>query len=554
MQSRTKDEQINKPQSFVKQAALLASAALLVRVIGFIYKLPLTNMIGDAGQGIYAAGYQVYNFLLILSSAGLPAAISKMVSERIALKQYGNAHRVFRISLAAAAAAGAFFSILLWALSAHIANAVKNPDSQATLLTLAPTIFLVAVMSVFRGYFQGLNNSVPTALSQLVEQIINAVFSVLLAYYFMKWWDGDVALGAAGGTAGTGLGALSGLIVMCLVYKLNRPRIYKRINAQKQQAHEVIRFDGRRKIIVELLKTAFPIIAGAAIFSFTNLVDMQMVMKRLTEAAGFSDREALALYGQLSNKYVSISTLPVAISSAMATASIPSIAASNVLKQKAAVIKKTNTALRLAMSVSIPAAAGLFVLPDQILLMLFKHYPDGGLLLRIGSISVVFLALAQISTGMLQGIGKIYVPAIAAAAGVLVKIPINYILLGDPRINVAGAVVGTICCYAVSSIIDLSSLTKATGATLDFAGILIKPALASLFMSLVCYVCYYTLYFYTKANTPCVLTAIAASVFSYGAAMLYLGGLRESDIKTMPMGKKALSLLGKMGLSGCLKR
>lgn len=530
-----------KKSTFIQQAAILAAAGLISRLIGFVYKLPMTNMVGDEGMGIYNFGYMVYNFFLVISSAGLPVAISKMVSERLALKRYNSAHRVFKVSLAAAAILGFICTLFLFLFAEKLSGAMSNPDATTTLLTLAPTITLFALMSCYRGYFQGMGNTMPTAISQILEQVVNAATSILLVWYFMKALN-DVKYGAAGGTAGTGLGAVAGLAVMFFIYRLNRPVIKRRIASEKG----IIVSEGKRRILKELAATAFPIIAGTAIFSFTNMIDMQMVMSRLQEYLTYERTNAL--YGQLTNKYVSISTLPVAISSAMATACIPFIASANRLNKKKEMYTKINTAMRLAMIISIPAAVGLGVLSDQILMLLFKSFPEGGMLIKIGSISVIFLALYQITTGMLQAIGKLYIPVIAAITGIIVKIPLNYFLLGNENINVLGAVIGTIVCYVIASAVDVYSLVKYTKIRLDYSGMLLKPGIASLIMGMACYVSYYLVFYLFPNNTVCTLFSIAVGIAAYFISMLFVGGFKKSDIAVMPLGGSILRLLGKLGL------
>ena len=332
-----------KGSSFIKQAAILAAASMIVRFIGFLYRVPMTAIIGDSGNAIYSAGYQVYNFLLILSSAGLPAAIGKMVSERLALKQYRNAHKVFQVSMTFSSVLGFIFMVLLALLAKPVAvNICKIPDAYYTLLTLAPTIFIVGIMSVYRGYFQGMKNMVPTAFSQIVEQLFNAVFSVLLAYLLI---DKSVALSAAGGTAGTGIGALAGLLIMVFVYWLNSGSIKKR-NRRPVNGYEI---ESSGEILKILLFTAVPIIIGTAIYSITNLVDMSMVMSRLLESGAFTVHEAETLYGQLQGKYVVLTTLPVAISTSIATAAVPNIAASRALRDRRGVERKINMAIKISM-------------------------------------------------------------------------------------------------------------------------------------------------------------------------------------------------------------
>ena len=311
-----------KGGSFVKQAAILAAASLLVRFLGFIYRLPLTNMIGDEGNAIYSGGYYIYTFLLILSSAGLPAAISKLVSERIALKQYRNAHRVFQAALVISTCFGTFFAIVM-GLGAHrLADMIDIADSYYSLLTLCPTLVIVAIMSVFRGYFQGMRTMVPTAISQIVEQVFNAFFSVYLAWVFMsinipEGMTKNIPLASAGGTMGTGIGALAGLVVVVFAYCLIRPYLLWRAERCKQPYEE-----SKRELMGRVLQTAWPIIAGTAVFSIINLIDMGMVV-RILQQIGFSEANAKALYGQLSGKYVTLTTLPVTISTAVATAALP---------------------------------------------------------------------------------------------------------------------------------------------------------------------------------------------------------------------------------------
>ena len=535
-------EESKKSSSFIKQAAILAAASMIVRFIGFLYRVPMTAIIGDTGNAIYSAGYQVYNFLLILSSAGLPAAIGKMVSERLALKQYRNAHRVFIVSLWFSGTMGFIFMALLIIFANPIAvNICKIPGAYYTLISLAPTIFIVGIMSVLRGYFQGMNNMVPTAFSQIVEQLFNAVFSVLLAFIFVKY---SVALSAAGGTAGTGIGALAGLIVMLLVYWLNAKKIRKRYS--KPVVGYEIETSGR--ILKILLSTAVPIIIGTAIYSITNLVDMSMVMSRLLQSGAFTAEEAEKLYGQLQGKYVVLSTLPVAISTSIATAAVPNIAASMVLKDKKSVEKKINTAIKISMIISIPAAIGMAVLADQILLMLFPTVPEGGSLLRIGSISIIFLALSQIVTGTLQGIGKVKIPAINAFWGAVTKVIFNYVLIIIPAINVKGAVISTIACYVVASLLNLFALKRITKMRLNLMDLLFKPLFASLVMGAVCFGSYKGVFMVISSNTLATIVAVLISMAVYFFVMIFIKGILKEDLYMLPAGGKIVRICEKFSL------
>lgn len=521
---------------FIKQAAILAIASLLVRLLGFLYRLPLTNMLGDEGNGIYSAGFYLYNFFLVMSSAGLPAAISKIVSEKVALEEYRNVKKTFKISLILSSTVGLIFSIVMFVSARFFCNIIGSPDSYYTILTLSPTVFIVSVMSVFRGYFQGLGTTFPTALSQVIEQIFNAIFSIYLAYLLVGI---SLPLGAAGGTMGTGIGALAGLIYILMVF-LNRKRYINRKLSKKTHKY---RLESNREIAIKIIKTAAPIIAGTAIFSMTNLIDMQMVNSRLTASKAFTDSQVTALYGQLTGKYVTLTTLPVSISTALATAVLPSIASSMIQGDIKTVRKKIDVSLRLTMIISIPAAIGMGVLADEILLLLFPNYSDGGLLLKWGALSIIFLALCQIITGILQGIGKVATPAKNAFIGSIIKIPINYFLISIPSINVIGAIISTTVCYLVASLLNFITLRKVTKIRPDYNGIFFKPAIASIVMGVFCYFSYKFIFYFSKSNAMSTLISIFIAIIVYLVSLAVIGGFKREDLSLLPMGRKLISIL-----------
>ncbi|MDD4844783.1 MAG: polysaccharide biosynthesis protein [Anaerotignum sp.] len=534
-------ERTKRKGSFVKQAAILATAGILVRFLGFVYRVPLTNMIGDQGNGIYSAGYYIYTFLLILSSAGLPAAISKMVSERIAVKEYRNAHRVFQSALIVSGSLGLLFAILLAVFGRQIATFANAPESYYCILTLSPTIFIVAIMSAYRGYFQGMNTMVPTAISQIVEQIFNAFFSVYLAYVLLSFGvsagEKNIPMGAAGGTAGTGIGAAAGLLVVMFSYFLIRPTIKKKIK-RCHQSFEESRIDTAKQLFV----TAWPIIAGTAIFSITNLIDMNMVT-RILENTGSSHNEAMDLYGQLSGKYVTLTTLPVSISTALATAALPSIAASVKLRELKQVRRKMNLTFRISMIISVPAAVGIGVLGGPIIHLLFPLAPAGGALLMVGAISILFLALCQTATGILQGIGHIKVPVIGAILGAFVKVLLNYLLIGIPELNVLGAVLSTTGCYLVAAVFDVIMLSRITGIKFDMMGAFLKPIAGATAMGVTSLAIYHVIMMLYPSNAVATIVSIVFAMGIYGMVMLLIGGINEEDLACLPMGKKIVGTL-----------
>lgn len=347
----------------------------------------------------------------------------------------------------------------------------------------------------------------------------------------------DIALGAAGGTAGTGVGAMCGLITIMAIYALLMPAIHHRMKV----GHGSPVTQSRRVLAKELFSIATPIIIGTAVFSMTNLIDMKMVNSLLLKS-GYSVREANSLYGMLSGKYATLTTLPVSISTALATAIIPAIAYSITLGQRQETNRKINTAFRMTMVLSIPAAVGLGVLANPILLLLYPAYSKGGYLLQLGSISIIFLAMAQIITGILQGAGYVKVPVIAALCGAVLKIPLNAVLIPIREIhifgitipiNVGGAVLSTIVCYMVVVAIDLFVLLRmmGKGVKLDFTGAFLKPMVASLVMGASCYAAYTACMWVLPSNTVACLLAIGLGGMVYLGYMLLIRGILPEDLK-----------------------
>ena len=506
----------------------MAAATLFARFLGFLYRLPLTHLIGDEGNALYAVGFQFYLFLLVLSSAGIPNAVSKMVSERFARGEYRNAHNVFYAAMIVAVTFGLIGSLMLWFMADYFAVWFGYPGSRYAIRAIAPAVVIVAVMAVFRGYFQGMHNSVPTAISQVVEQFFNAIFKVWLAFIFIS----QIEHAAAGAAAGTGIGAVLGLFVILVIYKLLSPKIKTRLSHDRTSGTE-----RRGRIIKEIIFTAFPIILGTAIYSIANFIDLAMVSHRMAASGAFTQEDIDVLYGQLTGKFVVLTTLPVSVSTALSIAVLPSIAGSTVIRDRSAVIEKITKAMRLSALVSIPSAVGLGVLATPILLLLFPHHPYGAVLLQVGAVSVIFLSMVQVTTGALQGIGKIMIPIIAAAAGALVKIPLNYMLISVPEINVLGAVISTIACYFVATVVNMSVLKVYTGIKIDWPGIFIKPLAAALTMGLACYVSFYV----ASRIAPNAIATLFSMGMGVAVYIIMLVMLGSKEVVQLPLIRRVFS-------------
>ncbi|MCL2386835.1 MAG: polysaccharide biosynthesis protein [Defluviitaleaceae bacterium] len=525
-----------KSGSFVKQAATLAGASLFVRILGFFFRVPLTNLIADEGNIFYAAAYSIYAFALNLSSIFMIATVSRLVSERLALKQYRNAHSLFKMSMLISLVLGAAGSLIMFFGAAQLVRLFSFPENTVyAVRAVSPAVFIVSILTVLRGYFMGMKTSFPTAISQVVEQIFNVGFSLWLAFLFFD--AANVQYAAAGATAGTAISALAALGVVAFMYFQVAKALKKRANEDTTEFVEK-----PRQQLAEITRTALPIIISAATFSIMNILDIGMANSRIMASGAFTEAETRVLTGQFTGKFILLTTLPVSLSMALAAAVLPEITASHVTENQDAVRHKTDLALRLSMMLSIPAAMGLGVLADPILALLFPLHPEGGWLLRYGAVSIVFVALVHIVTGVLQGVGKVKLPVIGLVVGLVVKIPLNYFLMSIPSINILGAVISTIVCFAVAAVVNIILLRKYTGIVPDITGALLKPTIAAIGMGLVCYAAYNLMNLFT-INAISTLGALVLGVVSYTLFMVLIKGFQPKDLDALPIPRKIKKFL-----------
>ena len=526
-----------KGTSFIKQAAILGAASLFVRLIGFLYRIPVTNWLGDEGIGFYTRAYFIYTFAVVISSGALPAAVSRLVSERIARDQYRNAHMLFKTAMGFAMFVGIVVGLTMGLGAGWMADFFDMPEAAHAIRVLAPTIFFVAILAVFRGYFQGMKNAVPTALSQVIEQIFNVVFTVWLVFIFLD--AANLQYSVAGGAAGTGIGAVAGVAVVAFLYLRVARELKSRANTDKTPSSSN---ETWRQQTAAILRTALPIIVGMGIYSAANIIDFGMASDRMAASGAFSEYQINALVGQFTGKFLLLTTLPVALSMALSAAVIPEITTSQVKMDMDAIRRKTNMALRLSMMLSIPAAVGLGVLADPIIALLFPSHPGGGWLLMYGAVSIVFLAMVQILTGVLQGIGRVGIPVIGALVGVLCKIPVNYFLIAMPEINILGAVVSTIVCYVIAAVVNLYFLRKITGIVPDFAGAFVKPLVSAAGMGVVVFAVYYFSAM-VAPNAIATLAALGVGFAAYLVLMILTKGFKPEDVNALPLPDKIKRLM-----------
>lgn len=549
-------ENTHNKRSIVKGAMILGVATLLSKIIGLLYRVPLTNILGDEGNALYSSAFQIYVILITLSAVAFPSAISKLVSERIAVGAYKDAHRVYKIAVIYTGVLGAILSISLWFGADWIAiNILRATDATLAANTalavrsLAPTIFVVSILAVMRGYFQGLNSMASSAISQVIEQVFNAVFSVVLAYALLPR---GIQVAVVGSTLGTGIGAISGLIFLVCAYMIIHPRIKHKI--EKSSAYE---YESTRTILKKILNTAIPIVIGSSVFAIMTTIDFAMLREGLPKSIDYlmqnnmlnvlpisvvsgQDTAAIVerLVGQYGGKYLTLINVPVGLILTLAMAATPAIAASMAVGDYKDVRRKTKMVLKVGSLFAAPAAVGLALFAQPILSLLFSSYPDGGELLAHGSVAIIFITIAQLTTGILQGMGKQHIPTINAAIACVIKVVLNFILISIPRVNIYGIVYSTTICYIVYAFLNVKALKKYLNIRFRWGVLLVRPLICSVVMGAVSYGVYAVLMLVTPRPKLWVVVIIPFAALVYGMVGIFSGTITKKDLASMPGGNK----------------
>ena len=537
-------EQANsKTQSTTKGFAILTAAGFMVKFLSLLYVPFLGEILGENGIGVYASAYNIFTYVYILTNAGIPVAISKMVSELIALGNYKDAVRTFKVARFLLLILGLVMSILMLIFVTPIANATESSTAKLAIMALAPTILLTSVLSAYRGYFQGRGNMTPTAVSQVLEQIANTIFSLVFAACFIKY---GVAQGAAGGTIGTSVGALVAVIYMIRFYEKNKvfrvPKGYNQLNIKRFTT---------KKIIKKLLGVAIPMTICLGIQQSGLFIDLWLVKSRMI-SFGMTKVQADILWGVLF-KYTTLINVPIAIISSLAITILPSISSLMALKDKKAVRNKINYAFRLCFLVAVPCAVGLAVLANPVVYLI--QYGSGvGRLLIYGSVVIILMAVVSIQTSILQGIGKVYLVTVYAFFGIIGKIITNYIFVAIPSINILGAIMGNAVSFAILLILNYFTINKVLKIKIKLPSLAIKPIIASVVMAIVAKVIYSNIdllfNFVSKeyiASAIAVLISMCFAIVTYFLTLVLIGGFTKEGLEIFP--SKITKLIPKSILS-----
>lgn len=539
-----KNKKHKKNNSMLIQGSILAAASLIVRIIGLLYRIPMTNIIGDEGMGYYNTAFEIYNIALILSSFSLPLAVSKLVATRGINKQYKNAYRIFKCAMIFAVIVGTTASLILYFGANFLStNIFKSPRSVIPLKVLAPTIAVFSIMGVLRGYYQGKNTMLPTSVSQILEQIVNAIVSVFCAYFFMKRHsasDNIAAYGAAGGTTGTLVGAIVALIFLLFIYQLYRPIIKRQIRNDKS-----LRVESYKRTYILLIATIIPVILSQTVYQLSGVLD-NFMFGQIMSAKGYSEEMRSSLLGIYSGKYRLLTNVPVSLSSAFATAMIPNVVGAIASGNLQGAKYKVQSVIKLNMIIAFPSAVGMGVLASPILKLIFKDERDlPANLLMIGSVAIVFFSLSTVTNAVLQAINKMILPVIHSAISLLIHVVLLFILLKFTNLGTYALVIGNITFPLVVCILNWLSIQKYLDYRQEIIRTFMIPCLCSGIMGVIAFVTYKVIYNASKINLVAIVPAIFIAIIIYFAFMIIFKGIVEKEILSMPKGKVIVKILKK---------
>lgn len=524
-----------KKVSFVQGAAILGIAGLIVKVIGAAFRIPLANTIGLIGTSYYDTAYPYYSWLLVISSSGLPTAISKMVSERVTLGDYRGAHRVFTTAMQILCCIGLLTSILMFFGSDHIARLHMLPEAAYCFKALAPALFFVALMCAYRGYMQGMQQMVPTAISQVVEQVGKLAVGLTLAFMLL---DAGPEYAAMGALIGVTVSELLALIYVMLSYRRRWPKIRARLERSVRREAE--------PVAARLIAIALPITIGASISPLASVVDSALIIRILLKL-GYAKETAQTAFSLMRTNVATLTNMPGVLTMALAMSLVPAISAFSAKRDHAGIQDTARLGLKLALIIGLPCAVGLFVLASPILSMLYPNLTEGELTLAVdlmhtSSIGVIFLSLVQSMTGVIQGMGKPNVPVFNLFIGFVLKVASLLALMNIPQINIQGAAVSTVVCYAFAGIADTIYVIRRAKLRLGLVDVLLKPVLSSGVMGFVVFMIYSFMQEMEHQVLP-TLAAVAVGVFAYGVMAIYFRFFSREELAYIPGGQRIRKLM-----------
>ena len=541
--------------NFLVQGSILAAASIIAKVIGLIYRIPLQNILGNEGNSYYSTANEIYAIVLMISCFNLPLAVSKLVSERVHKGEYRNAHKVFLCAVRFALIVGGTLGLFTYIFAGVITKYLMSFELAVYgLRVLAPAIFISAIIGTFRGYFQGYSTMVPTAVSQVIEQIINAVVTLVCADIMYSYGvslaaqEGNDSLGpawgAAGGTFGTVASITVALIFMMVVY-----------TAQKKTLRRNMRRDQNSKtesdylIYRELIRTILPVILSTVIYNITNVAD-QGIFNKVLQGQGYTDAQYGAIWGIYSGQFRVLMNVPLALASCMAPSIVPSLTAAMANRNRGEARYKIKTSIRFTMLLTIPCAAGMAALAKPIITMLFHQEtgtPLSAGIMQAGALMIIFYSLSTLTTGILQGLGRLKQPLIHCSVALVLHFILLYFLLTTANLNIYAVVYANIFFALIVSIMNAFAIKRYINYRQEWYKTFIVPGISSIIMAAAVYIAYSAFHAFT-GNTISTVLSIIVGVVVYCVGLVTFHGITIEEIATFPKGHLLIRLLRKIGL------
>ncbi len=543
MLEKTEKRHRIKKETFLQGILVLMVSQVLIKILGLVQTLYLTNRkgFGDTGNAIYMGGYQIYALLLSISSIGIPNAISKLVSEKLAIGDKEGAHRVFKIAIFTFGVIGMIGTLLLF-FSADVVSRLwlGIPESKVTLMILSPGVFFVAISSVFRGYFNGRAQMSATANAQTFEQFWKTLLTIVFVELAVVLTSTNTVYMAAAATAATSMAIIFSFIYLYKYYIKERQFISTKNDITVKRDNRTF-----KAIVKSILWISIPISLSAILSSLNKIVDSTTVVNILSPILG--ETVAKTRYGILSAKVDILVALPLAFNVAFATALVPAISAANAKRDTITINKRISFSILVSILIGLPCTVGMFMYAKEILLLLFPFASDGGVLLAIMSFTIIITLVEQTINGVLQGFGKVKTPVVALTIGIVAKIIANVVLIPIEGIYENGAAIGSIVGHGISLIIVYAVLRKTVKLDFSLIRLSIKPILATLIMA----GCSYGVFVFVKSFIGIRISTIIAiiiAVIVFAIAVVILKIFSKEEIEMLPKGDKVYSVLKKLHL------
>lgn len=528
--------------NYILQGAILATASIIVRMIGLLYRIPLGRIIGDVGNSYYSCAFEIYSLILLISSYSLPLAVSKIVSARLGTGDRANINRILKCALGFGLTVGVIGALVAYFGAEFLTGTVLNtPEGAICLRVLAPCILIMGVLGVIRGYFQGHGTMIPTAVSQIIEQVVNAVVAVVAAMYLFDYGKkidavlgtdtAAPAYGASGSTLGTTLGALFVLLFIGFLLVIFLKKEKKKSFRNTQQ-------ESYSSILAVLIMTILPVILSTAIYNLNSIIDQGM-FKALMEKIGHAKDDIDVAWGIYSGKYKLLCNVPIALASAMASSTIPNI--SKQMGDRKAVRRSVGDVIRFTMVISIPCAVGLGVFGKEIIEVLWPGTPDmAATMMMYGSTSVIFYSLSTLTNGILQGIDKMRLPVIHAAVSLALHVVLLYVLIAVFKMDGMAIVWSYIFFGVLMCILNNMAIRKHLRYRQELKRTFIIPIVSSAVMGVVSRLLYNVLFTAMGETKIAMLVSLVAAVIVavviYFVLLLAMRGLRERELRAFPKG------------------